>query len=344
MRKFFLVVLSVLAGAYAFFGLLAMVGALDPAGSDPAGRAMSAGFGMIGVIIAVVAGVVLFFGRKSIVGLILGALILLAVPAFFATWTISLSRSEARGQQERKDVESGRFDFGHDPALFAVADAIARNDPEAVRAAAKAVANLQQPGRDGKTLLNFAVTKCWQRAEFTQAVRALLDSGADPNFTNESRESFAMANSIHGPVALLWMMLEAGGNPNAVDEFGRPMIFGNWQLSYHESARRGRLELMVDRGLDLNATLPAEEDTFSGYPLLLYRVNVGRGDHDAYTDAILLIERGADPNRAAPDGTTLVKMLTEHMQFFTTTGNDVPEQYQALFQFMEKRGLPTPAQ
>src|SRR3712207_4523475 len=131
MRKFFLIVLSVAAAAYAFFGLLGMVGVLDPAGSDPAGRGMSAAFGMIGVIIAVAAGVTLFFGRRSTVGLILAALIRVAVPAFFATWTISRSRSEARARQEKEDVESGRSDFGHGPALFAVADAIARNNPEA---------------------------------------------------------------------------------------------------------------------------------------------------------------------------------------------------------------------
>src|SRR3712207_6537403 len=102
MRKFFLIVLWLAAGAYAFFGLLAMVGALDPAGSDPAGRGMSAGFGLIGLIIGGAAGVVLFFGRRSIVALILAGLILAAIPAFFAMWSISLSRSEARARQQEE--------------------------------------------------------------------------------------------------------------------------------------------------------------------------------------------------------------------------------------------------
>ena len=344
MRKFFLTILALLAGAYAFFGLLAMLGALDTAGTDPAGRGMSAAFGMIGLIIGAAAGAVLFFGRKSLVALVLAALILGAIPALFGLWTISLSRSEARAQKETQESESGRADFGHDPALFAVADAIARNDPDAVRTAAKGVPNLQQPGRDGMTLLNFAVKKCWSRPEFSKSARALLDSGADPNFTNESRESFAMANSIHGPVALLWMMLQAGGNANAVDELGRPMIFGNWQLEYNEKDRRARLELLAGRGLDLNATLPVEQHTFSGYPLLLYRTNVGRGDHEAYNDAMFLIERGADPNRAAPDGTTLLTMLTDHMQFFSQRETGAPEQFLVLFRFLEQRALPTPAQ
>jgi hypothetical protein len=321
-----------------------MFGALDTAGTDPAGRGMSAAFGVIGVIIAAVAGVVLFFGRKSTVALILAALVLGAIPAFFATWMISLSRSDARARQEMEELASGRFDFGHDPALFAVADAIARNDPEAIRGAAKSLTNLQQPGREGKTLLNFAVTKCWSRPDFVTAVRALLDAGADPNFTNESRDSYAMANSIHGPVTLLRAMLDAGGNPNAVDEFGVPMIFGNWHLQYHEKERRARLELMVERGVDVNAIYPREQYTFSGYPLVLFRANVGRGEYDAYADAIYLLEHGADATRAAPDGTTLAQMVTEHREFFATTGNPVPAEHEALARWLEAHGVATARQ
>jgi len=79
-------------------------------------------------------------------------------------------------------VGVGRWDFGDQPTLFAVAQGIVKNDPEAIRAAAKSAPDLQAPGRDGTTLLNFAVTQSWQRPESVDAVRNLLSLGADPNY------------------------------------------------------------------------------------------------------------------------------------------------------------------
>jgi hypothetical protein len=126
------------------------------------------------------------------------------------------------------EQHSGKWDFGDQPTLFAVAHAIAKNDQEAIRVAAKALPDLQAPGRDGTTLLYFAVTQSWQRPELVEAVKTLLSLGADPNYTNGHRNSFALANAMHGSALLLRYMLEAGGDPNARDEFGQPIILMNW--------------------------------------------------------------------------------------------------------------------
>src|SRR6266487_4483885 len=111
---------------------------------------------------------------------------------------------------------------------FFVARAIVKNDQEAIRSAAKALPDQQAPGRDGTTLLYFAVTQSWQRPELVEAVKTLLSLGADPNYTNGHRNSFALATAVHGSALLLQSMLEAGGNPNTRDEFGRPIILMNW--------------------------------------------------------------------------------------------------------------------
>jgi ankyrin repeat protein len=79
----------------------------------------------------------------------------------------------------------------------------------------------------------FAVTQSWQRPELAEAVRTLLSLGADPNYTNGKRDSFAMANAVHASAPVLRAMLEAGGNPNARNEFGEPMILKNWYLGYY---------------------------------------------------------------------------------------------------------------
>ena len=158
-------------------------------------------------------------GVIAIVLIGVGAVVWLIVAAF-----MSLEKGEQHRRQFQAEQESGRWDFGEQPALFAVAQGIVKNDPDAIRAAAKGVPDLQAPGRDGATLLNFAVMQSWQRPESVDAIRTLLSLGADPNYTNGNRNSFAMANAVHASAPVLRAMLEAGGNPNTRDEFGRPVI------------------------------------------------------------------------------------------------------------------------
>src|SRR6266478_8118837 len=126
---------------------------------------------------------------------------------------VDMERGEKHQRQIREEQTSGKWDFGDQPALFAVAQAIVKNDPDGIRAAAKGVPDLQAPGRDGETLLNFAVMQSWQRPESVEAIRTLLSLGADPNYTNGKWESFAMAKAVHASASVLRAMLEAGGNP-----------------------------------------------------------------------------------------------------------------------------------
>ena len=63
---------------------------------------------------------------------------------------ISLEKGEQHRRQFQAEQDSGRWDFGDQPALFAVAQGIVKNDPDAIRAAAKGVPDLQAPGRDGR--------------------------------------------------------------------------------------------------------------------------------------------------------------------------------------------------
>src|SRR2546427_12825504 len=107
-----------------------------------------------------------------------------AVVSLFVAFFVSMERGEKHQRQIRAELDSGRWDFGDQPALFAVAQGIVKNDPEAIRAAAKGVPDLQAPARDGATLLDFAVTRSWQRPETIEAVKALLSLGADANHTN----------------------------------------------------------------------------------------------------------------------------------------------------------------
>jgi hypothetical protein len=265
------------------------------------------------------------------------------VVSLFVAFFVSMERGEEHQRQFRAEERSGKWDFGDEPALFAVAQGIVKNDPDAIRAAAKGVPDLQAPGRDGATLLYFAVTQSWQRPELTEAVRTLLSLGADPNYTNGKRNSFAMANAVHASAPVLRALLETGGNPNTRDEFGQPMILMNWYLGYYPDQARSRLELLLDRGTDVNSAMP-EDRPDSGYTLLLYRTKMGLDDRLAYADALTLLERGADPNRAGSDGMTFGKMLRGHRAHFQRTHKPPPNEFTALWDWTEKHGIVQQAQ
>ena len=262
-----------------------------------------------------------------------------AVVSLFIVGFISLQKGDKHRRQLQAEQDSGRWDFGKQPALFAVAQGIVKNDPEAIRAAAEDVPDLQAPGRDGATLLNFAVMQSWQRPESVDGIRTLLSLGADPNYTNGNRNSLAMANAVHASAPVLRAMLEAGGNPNMRDEFGRPVILMNWYLGYYENQARSRLELLLDHGADVSSAMPKDGSDSAGYPLLLYRTAMGLKDNLAYADALLLLERGADPNRAAADGMTFGNMLMAHQVHFQKALKPPPPEFTALWDWAEKRGI-----
>jgi len=77
--------------------------------------------------------------------------------------------------------------------------------------------------------------------------------------------------------------------------------------------------------------------------LLLYRTKMGLDDKLAYADALALLERGADPNRAGTDGVTFGKMLTEHRAHFGRTLKGPPAGFDALWDWAEKHGIIQPA-
>jgi hypothetical protein len=70
--------------------------------------------------------------------------------------------------------------------------------------------------------------------------------------------------------------------------------------------------------------------------LLLYRTKMGLDDNLAYSDALTLLERGPDPNRAVADGMTFEKMLMDHRAHF---GRTPPAEFSALWDWAEAHGI-----
>lgn len=338
--KMFQIVLWIAAAAYTVVGVLAVTGMLGSAHEADSLRHAYAVFGSMILIIGVASAIVTFLANKWRGWLIFAPLILcLGLPvALFGAFWIDMEKGDVHRRQIQEEIRSGRYDFGDQPALLAVAQAIAANDQNAIRAAAKAVPDLQVPGRDGTTLLCWAVRETWQRPQLVESVKTLLSLGADPNFTNGHRDSFAMGNAVHGSATLVRSMLEAGGNPNARDEFDRPIVLMNWYLGYYPNDQRARLDLLLDHGADINSAMPQSESDSAGYTLLLYRTKMGLDHGDAYTDALHLLERGADPNRVAADGMTFSKILTQHREHFMK-GHGPPTEFAQLWDWAQSNGL-----
>jgi hypothetical protein len=168
--------------------------------------------------------------------------IVVSVVWFFVAFYMSMERGEEHQRQLREEQRSGKWDFGEQPALFAVADAIVKNDQDAIRAAAKALPNLQAPGRDGTTLLYFAVTQSWQRPESVEAVKTLLPRRG-PQLHQRPEEFLCPGERCAWVCSFSCATcLRLVATRNARNEFGEPMILMNWYLGYYKNdARRGSI-------------------------------------------------------------------------------------------------------
>ena len=316
------------------YGMLLLFGALDT-GTDAAGRGLNHGFGFILALIGAVALVTLLLVRLWRGFLVIGV-IFLALP-FLLMIVLSIGKSidEARNTRQVEDIHSGRWNFRDQPAPLVVAEAVSKNDSNAIRTAAKNVPDLNAAGHDGMTLLCFAVNEALERPELVTAVETLLSLGANPNYNNGSANSFALAQSVSGEVRLLRAMLDAGGNPNARDVKGQPIVFDNWFMNYFEAQRPERLRLLLDRGTDVNSVMPFN-DRFN---LLLYCAHMGRFEAQGYIDALELLNRGADFNYVAEDGTTLVKLLTKQRQDFADQAQPLPPEFGNLWSWLVEHNL-----
>jgi hypothetical protein len=268
------------------------------------------------------------------------AIAFLGFVAFMVWFGIAWSRGEERARQSREDLRSGTEDFGDQPALFAVAQAIVKNDPEAIRAAAQNLPDLQAAGRTGKTLLYFAVGQTWHQEHKVEAVKTMLSLGADPNYNNGQEYSFALVEAGQAAAPVLRAMLDGRGDPNGRDADGVPLILLNWRVSYYTGTQcRARLDLLLDRGADINALMPGTGGCCPGYSVLLYRTSMTSDDELAYADALHLLERDADPNHVAPDGMTFAKMLLAHRERFSRENKTPPRDFEQLWEWAQARGL-----
>ena len=174
-------------------------------------------------------------------------------------------------------------------------------------------------------------------------IDVLLDAGGETRYDNP-----AVLALLRGRLDNLAELIDA--EPGLVNKRfaeldcgqtgGRSLLLRGGTL-LHVASEYGSVPavaLLLDRGADVNSAMP-EDRSDSGYTLLLYRTKMGLGDSVAYADALLLLERGADPNRAGADGMTFGKMLMDHRAHFQQTRKRPPADFAALWDWAEKYAI-----
>ena len=166
-------------------------------------------------------------------------------------------------------------------------------------------------------------------------METLLAAGVNPNYHNDSANSFALAQSVSADIGVLRAMLDAGGDPNGRDVKGQPIVFDNWFMEPFKGQRPQRLRLLLDHGTDVNSINPLL-DRFS---LLLYCAHMGEFEPQGYVDALELLNRSADFKYVADDRTTLMKLLSKQRQEFTERGATPPPEYTAVCDWLAAHGV-----
>jgi len=126
----------------------------------------------------------------------------------------------------------------------------------------------------------------------------LLSLGADPNYTNGKRTPSQWPMRCMRRRPFFAPMLEAGGNPNARNEFGEPMIPQELVFGLLPNDQRARLDLSsitapmsIPRCRRVRGILPVIRCCFN-------RTKMGLDDKLAYADTLTL--SSAAPIRIVP--------------------------------------------
>ena len=193
-------------------------------------------------------------------------------------------------QQERQFSGSAYF---QGPALD-LAQAMVKHDADLIKQLIPAAGDLNQPQGGGTTLWQFGVLQADNTEQSIDMLRALVSAGADPK-RDASADTLEHAAAT-GP-RLTRFLLEAGANPNLLDNEHRPLWWRTIEPGDDDTTTE-LLRMMLDHGADLSLRAPDG------------RGPVGRAVASRYWYvACLLIERGADWKQEKLSGGSFPELL-----------------------------------
>ncbi|WP_240630219.1 ankyrin repeat domain-containing protein [Brenneria alni] len=208
-----------------------------------------------------------------------------------------------------------------EPPMAALLQSIRNGDEAAARHRLSQGLDLNIQGKEGVTPLLWLIYETQDK----EAVKLALKLGANPNYKDGFGDS--AVNSVSGAKDPDWlrMMLDSGGDPNAIGHLEQPALF-----SAINEERWADIKLLVERGADVNLT-DGQKTTSAHYAAYL----------NQYEISYWLIEHGANVNTYSATGASLSWTVEESLSIMSP---DSPHYKWALKvkQLLQQRGVKFP--
>ncbi|WP_461043130.1 ankyrin repeat domain-containing protein [Spirosoma harenae] len=287
-------------------------------GSDPAGRGMEQAFALFGLILLVI---LLLANFLPIPWVRVAIFILLCLPAVGAiSQLISSATSSLTTKNLKQDQYTGAYYFT-DPIRRELAKAIASRDSNQVKTLLQSpIPNLNNPGTDGVTLLDFTAMGAISAADEQATISCLsllMDKGvtlesSDPNHT--PTHVLICRGSTTG---LLEWLLKKKANPNAPDPTAEnaPMLFST--MTAYNGDRAEKIRLLIDAGADPNSRFPASARSWlAGHTALQAAAR-----QEFWDVCQVLLDKGADPSLIGPQHFVFTDFVAHQVNLNTQPGN-----------------------
>ncbi len=308
----------------AVLGFLVIAETLFPAkGGDAAGRGLGIFIywaALIAVIILLILNLLPYTWSKYT------AFGLIVIPVALFKLSPVIGRIK-RGIADRQEYAKPIFE---DKERDDIARAVRDGEPEKVKKLlATPVARLNDRGE----LLGFAVSEAshssYKPEEKLTCVKILLDNGASLDSANTIESPIHMGAAATGRANLLRLLLEQGASANARQYYLTYHIIFEAIGAYHEPEQVVRV--LLDFGADLKVTALFDDEKGKVTPL--YRAaQLGR-----WGICAALLEKGADRDTRAADGTSFQSMYEEALQDFSPDGYCTQADFDRLKAVMESR-------
>lgn len=190
------------------------------------------------------------------------------------------------------------------PTVVAVLHSVQKGDAAGARYSLSQGADLNVQGKEGVTPLQWLIYQTQDK----RAVQRALTLGADPNFKDGAGDS--AVNTLAGAKDPEWLrlMLDAGGNPNAIGRRGQPALFAAIGEDRWDNVR-----LLIARGADIE--LADEAKTTSVH----YAAYLNK-----YQMVHWLIEQGAQVETYSATGSSLAWRVYESVSIMAQQSPEYP--------------------
>lgn len=220
--------------------------------------------------------------------------------------------------------------FFDDPERESLARVIRDGEPEKLQKL------LQTPSsrlNEGGEVLIFAVNEAasssYKPKEKIECVKRLLEAGASLDSANTLESPIHMFTASVGNATLLRLLLEHGASPNARQYYNTHYILLETIDAYQEP--EASVRTLLEFGADPNVTGKFDDDKGKVTPL--YRAaQLGR-----WGVCLALLEKGADPEKKADDGTSFWTYYDEADKGFDPDGYSTREDFERLKALVKKR-------